>query len=143
MMASLRLNRKDFRILASMRAKEARTLLLDGKQEGAYYLAGYSVECALKACVAKKTKKSEFPPSPEQARQSYYTHDLSVLLKTAGLDQQLEREMQINRALANNWNTVKLWVEASRYQHAGLNGSDLYKAISGRNGVFRWIKRYW
>jgi HEPN domain-containing protein len=32
-------------------------LLEAGLYAGAYYLAGYAVECALKACIAKKTAR--------------------------------------------------------------------------------------
>jgi len=36
-------------------------LLRLGLFDGAYYLAGYAVECALKACIAKGTQRFEFP----------------------------------------------------------------------------------
>jgi HEPN domain-containing protein len=49
--------RKDFKFLADLGAKEAEVLLKSGKQHGAYYLAGYAVECALKACIAKKNQE--------------------------------------------------------------------------------------
>lgn len=133
---------RDFKALSRLRAKEARALLRSGNQQGAYYLAGYAVECALKACIASKTKRSEFPPSPKDA-QDFYTHDLSVLLKAADLHLKLDKDMNLNRALAVNWNTVKLWNEKCRYSCSGLNGKDLYKAIRGKNGVLRWIKQHW
>jgi len=44
-----------------MRLKDAEVLLQKGRNEAAYYLAGYAVECALKACIAKQTKRHEFP----------------------------------------------------------------------------------
>ena len=50
------LTRSDFQQLADVRAAEAAALLAAGRWDGAYYLAGYAVECALKACVAKLTK---------------------------------------------------------------------------------------
>jgi hypothetical protein len=40
--------RADFQKLADMRIKEAGILLAAGEFDGAYYLAGYAVECALK-----------------------------------------------------------------------------------------------
>ena len=43
----------DLQDLAELRIKEARILLDAGSYPGAFYLAGYSVECALKACIAK------------------------------------------------------------------------------------------
>src|SRR5690242_7885063 len=50
-------NCTDFKKLAEIRMAEARTLLKARHYDGAYYLAGYAVECALKACIAKRTKK--------------------------------------------------------------------------------------
>src|SRR5919106_3680906 len=32
-----------------------------GEPSGAYYLAGYAVECGLKACIAKQVRRHEFP----------------------------------------------------------------------------------
>jgi HEPN domain-containing protein len=43
------LNRRDFQELALVRLNEAKVLLDAGHFDGAYYLAGYAVECALKA----------------------------------------------------------------------------------------------
>ena len=55
------MDRKDFQELSRVRLKEATALLRLGLFDGAYYLAGYSVECALKACIAKGTQRFEFP----------------------------------------------------------------------------------
>jgi hypothetical protein len=48
------------------------------------YLAGYAVECALKACITKKTKRHDFPPNIK-AIGEYYTHELEKLVKGAEL----------------------------------------------------------
>ena len=55
------MTRNDFQRLALLRVKESRALLQRGFYKGAYYLSGYAVECALKACIAKKTQRHEFP----------------------------------------------------------------------------------
>jgi len=47
------MNRKGLQDLAIVRLKEAKALLDQGFHDGAYYLCGYAVECALKACIAK------------------------------------------------------------------------------------------
>jgi HEPN domain-containing protein len=44
------MNRDDFQQLADVRIAEAAVLLAQGNYDGAYYLAGYAVECGLKAC---------------------------------------------------------------------------------------------
>jgi HEPN domain-containing protein len=53
--------RKDLQALANARLRDAEILLKNRRFDGAYYLAGYAVECAIKACVAKKTQRYDFP----------------------------------------------------------------------------------
>jgi len=53
--------RRNLRKLAETRLKEAQILYDNRFWSGSYYLAGYSIECALKACIAKQTRKSQFP----------------------------------------------------------------------------------
>ena len=43
-----KLNAEDFRKLAEIRLSEAQALLDNRKFDGAFYLAGYAVECGLK-----------------------------------------------------------------------------------------------
>jgi hypothetical protein len=57
----VRRTRRDFQVLAEMRAQEAGVLAKNGNEEGAYYLGGIAIECALKACIAKRTKRHDFP----------------------------------------------------------------------------------
>jgi hypothetical protein len=47
--------------LAKERVAEAKILLAARKWSGAYYLVGYAVEFALKACIAKRVKAEDFP----------------------------------------------------------------------------------
>jgi len=55
------MNRLTLQRLSRLRLKEARVLLREGMYPGAYYMAGYVVECALKACIAKQTSRHDFP----------------------------------------------------------------------------------
>jgi len=134
--------RRDFRILAELRAEEARVLLRSRRQLGAYYLAGYAVECALKACIAKQRKRFEFPPK-RSIVERMYSHNLDSLLDAADLKAQLEKEIAANPDFAANWNTVKDWTSESRYETSGLNGKELYNAVTGPNGVLPWIRLRW
>ena len=54
------MNKSDFENLANIRIIEAEVLLYSGNYPGEYYLAGYAVECALKACIAKQVKHMIF-----------------------------------------------------------------------------------
>jgi hypothetical protein len=134
--------RKDFRTLAQLRADEARILLKNRRQLGAYYLAGYAVECALKACIAKQRKRFELPPK-RRSVERMYSHDLEILLEIAGLRTQLDKEIETNGDFAANWDTVKDWTAESRYKTSGLNAKDLYNAVTGPNGVLPWIRLRW
>lgn len=136
------LTRKDFQRLAELRAKEAGSLLRSRNPVGSYYLGGYAIECALKACIAKMARRHEFPLKADFVRR-LYTHNLEELLKLAELDRELESDMQANTALARNWGVVKNWNEGSRYKISGLNGKDLHTAIVGPDGVLSWIRQRW
>ena len=88
------MNRIDFQRISKLRVKEAKTLLDKGFYSGAYYLLGYSVECALKACIAKKIKRHDFPELKFVNKS--YTHNLEQLLNVSGLTLELEKQMKNN-----------------------------------------------
>jgi HEPN domain-containing protein len=137
------MTRSDFQRLTRLRLREARFLLASGNNEGAYYLAGLAVECALKAAVARKTQRHDFPPDPKFLRDSVYVHSLNKLLVAAGLESVLDIAAGSNPGLRANWAVVKDWTIDSRYLTTGLNGGELYRAVTGRNGVMRWLRQYW
>jgi hypothetical protein len=135
--------RKDFQRLAQLCATEAVLLAKNGRDHGAYYLGGLAIECALKACVAKKTRKHDFPHDTKYAGR-VYSHDLNELLKLAELDAHLDRDMKTNARLAANWGIVKVWRVDSRYETTGLAGRDMVTAVKApADGVLQWIKLYW
>jgi hypothetical protein len=51
--------------------------------DGAYYLAGFAVECALKACIAKQTLRHEFPDKKRAVESS--SDELLPLVRLAGV----------------------------------------------------------
>lgn len=138
------MNRKDFQELAEVRLDEANALRDRGKWDGAYYLAGFSIECALKACLAKKTVEHEFPPDRKYVDKCY-VHDLPALLNHAGLQAELKAEATRSSNIASNWATVQAWTIESRYRRTTENQAcELIDAISDPSeGIFQWIKRHW
>lgn len=106
------MNRSEFQTLAEVRITEAKALLAAQLWDGAYYLAGYAVECALKACIARLTRAEEFPPRESK---DYYTHDFNVLLKTAGLKAARDVEALANPRFDTFWKTAVKWNEQTRY----------------------------
>ena len=136
------LTRKHFQLLAQLRADEAAVLVRNRKKMGAFYLGGLAIECALKACIAKKTRRYEFPRDRKYV-DKVYSQDLSELLKLAGLNDQLDQDLKSNRNLATNWGVVKSWNIDSRYEASGLKGSDMNVAVNSADGVLQWIKLRW
>jgi HEPN domain-containing protein len=136
-------NRSDLQKLALIRLDEAETLLKAGKYDGAYYLGGYVVECALKACIAKRTKRHEFPDK-KLANQSW-THDLDTLVKAAQLDDPLDAARKSDPVFAENRATVKEWSEEARYRRkTRLDVRELLAAITDDDhGILPWLKTRW
>lgn len=88
----------------------------------------------MKACIAKNTRRHDFPPSPNAVK-DIYTHNLVKLLGVARLQAALDADMRVNGSLNKNSAVVKDWDINSRYLTKGLNAQDLYRAVAGRNGV--------
>jgi HEPN domain-containing protein len=138
------MNRADLQHLAELRLKEAGVLLDASCFEGAYYLAGYAIECAIKACFARKTEQYDFPSI--KAVNQVYSHDPTKLISAAGLEEELAKELKSNLSLNANWAVVKQWSEQQRYAAniAESNAKDLLSAIGDPvNGVFTWLKKLW
>ena len=139
------MNRSDLQQLAEARVLDAEALLNAGRWSGAYYVCGYAVECALKACIAKKTGLYDFPDKTVVERA--YSHDLTRLLDLAGLKLQLKLDTTpaANQALGINWQHVKDWSERVRYQEkTEPQARRLYQAVTdAANGVLIWIKNHW
>jgi len=137
------LNRRKLKELALTRLSDAKLLMKGKRYDGAYYVCGYVVECALKACIAKQTKRSDFPD--KNTVEASYTHSLTKLVGIAGLKPQLDTEAAADRIFEQNWGIVKDWSENSRYQkHAQQEAQALYEAIvDNTHGVLQWIRRHW
>lgn len=136
-------DRRDLQLLARIRLREARALLKAGRSDGAYYLAGYAVECGLKACIAKGTHRYEFPD--KKRVDASHTHNLRELARIANLEQVRLDEAKRNPAFRNNWDLVQEWSEQSRYRRSdAATAHGLLNAIGdGKYGVMAWIKRHW
>ena len=137
------MNRGDFQKLSDLRLQESRILLASGFPGGAYYLAGYAVECALKACIAKGVQRDDFPD--KSLAQESYSHDLVKLVKLADLDSELTNSTGANARLDASWNLTKSWTEKSRYSVWTKNEAEgIIDAVATRSdGVLAWIRRRW
>jgi HEPN domain-containing protein len=137
------MNRQELQKLSEVRFREARSLLGAGFSDGAYYLAGYAVECALKACIAKRTREHDFP-NKKLVNESH-THSLIELLKLSDLTPSLEEAAQTDSSMKNRWTVVRGWSEGSRYERIDLATAEAMVAAIGdeAGGVLPWIKLHW
>lgn len=130
------MDRGQFQEIALNRLQEAKVLLENECYDGAYYLSGYIIECALKACIAKKTREFEFPPNVKTV-QKLYTHNLQSLLD--------ELKIIPPNNVSINWIIVKEWSEQSRYErNTEEKAKAMFLAVTDSDeGVLQWLKRFW
>jgi HEPN domain-containing protein len=136
-------NKSDLEQLAAVRIEEAKVLLDAKKPDGAYYLAGYAVECALKACIAALTRQYDYPD--KGFAQDCYTHKIEDLMKLAEMRTQWNADTAADPDLKSNWQVAANWSETARYSRKTQEDAQaLYNAITdGAHGVFPWVKRHW
>jgi HEPN domain-containing protein len=137
------MNRVDLQEIAERRIRESSALLAAGFPDGAYYLAGYAVECALKACIAKQTREHDFPE--KKLVNESYTHRLKDLLRLAELKTEFETALQQDQLMEANWAIVQDWSEESRYENRTFQqAASLLSAIDDQpGGLLPWIKQRW
>lgn len=147
------MNRAELQQLADDRLRDAEVLLAAGRWSAAYYLAGYAIECGLKACVLAHLEKSSriFEDKKEMTDilNNYFTHDIDKLVKLAELESARGKDIATNPDLSKNWSIVKDWNETSRYRQISAvdmdtNARTFFDAIAANpNGVMLWIKAHW
>jgi hypothetical protein len=136
------MNKMELESLSAIRIKEEEILLTADCFHGAYYLAGYALECTLKACIAKHVEEFDFP---DKKLTNGYTHNLANLVVTAGLKQVLYEQEKHNKEFNLNWAIAVEWSEESRYKFAitEQEAHDLFAAITeDESGILSWLKNY-
>ena len=139
------MNRTDLQLLADVRVADAEALLEAERWAAAYYLLGYAVECALKACVARQFRQDEVPDKTV-VNNFYSHHRLDQLLGISGTKAALESKAVADSAFKVNWNTVRDWNESARYDHSTTEtkARDMLVAVTdSSSGVLPWLKTQW
>jgi HEPN domain-containing protein len=140
------MTRADWQRIAEERAKDAQALITVSQWSGAFYLAGYAVECGLKSCVLRRLSAApELIFLDKRFSEKCWTHDLEDLLALADLVSARDIAVAANSALDTNWQTVKEWNEQDRYRiKTETEARNLVLAVSDiANGVLTWIKGHW
>jgi HEPN domain-containing protein len=139
-------NRLYWQQLAERWLKDAKVLLDNRRWSAAYYLAGYAVECGLKACVlARVVAAPEVIFENRRFSENCWTHSILDLVKLAGLEATRAADAAANPVLEKNWLVVKDWSEKDRYQATPQRkAKKLYAAITDKPyGVMQWIRSRW
>lgn len=134
------LKRADLQAMAEAKLVDANILYHNARYSSAYYLAGYAIEFALKSCISRQMAREVIPDKSFVTR--IYTHQLTELVKLAGLESDLKRQAS---EFEVNWAITKDWSEQSRYEvMQQADAQYLLEAITNEShGVMQWIKRHW
>jgi HEPN domain-containing protein len=138
----------EFWDLAELRLEDAEELLHIKRWACGYYVAGYAVECALKALIVREAERTgavfDDKKAAIQLLDSFFIHDLERLFKAAGLEVDFGMARGANPALNTVWQVVKGWTEASRYeQKTQPEAEALVQAVNDDpDGVMKWIRNH-
>jgi len=139
-------NRDEFRKLSEIRIEDAAALLAASRWSAAYYLSGYALETALKACVISRLeRRPETVFEEKRFSEKCWTHDLQRLKELAELIDEWDDAVDQRPQLQQNWMVAKDWSELSRYRTWGQAEAErLFHAISDRtDGVLQWVQKHW
>ena len=133
----------DLKALSDMRLRDAEVLLSAEQFSAAYYLAGYAVECGLKAVISLSFRANVIPSRKFVA--DIHTHDLGTLVSLAGLKVPLDEARADNPRLDANWAFVSQWKETVRYESIDplVAGRMLTAVGDPVAGVLPWLKTHW
>lgn len=139
------MNRTTLQQLSDERISDARPLLAANQWAGAYYLAGYALECALKSCVLAYIDRTGIIFEDKKYDQNCWTHDIEDLVRQPGLTIERDKAAGTNITLGQHWMIAKDWSEASRYRMSTqLQAEKLIHALTDNaDGVLPWVKNYW
>ena len=131
--------------LAAIRLEEAKLLMRGGQFSGAYYIAGYAIECALKARIAARFRADEIPD--KKMVTDVYTYHLAALMGLSELGTSFDAARQTDPELDRRWSIVKNWSEQARYsiwtEAQALAMIDAMGGNGKTGGLFQWLSARW
>jgi HEPN domain-containing protein len=114
------LDRDELSSIARARLDDADALVSAGRHDGAVYVCGYAVELGLKARICKTLRWEGYPETGKEfeAYRSFKTHDLVVLLRLSGVEE------DVKKSLPFEWSVVAQWNPESRYGPVDSSSED-------------------
>lgn len=144
--------------IAWKRLEEAKVLYRNKMYDGAFYLAGYSVELMLKAKICenwgidnlfnfdeKDFGSKKYNENISIIRRFVGTHSLPILLIISGLKLKFDNEKANNKILLKaNSLIIEKWSEQVRYLPNGNSNSNevknLIDLLKHKKGLLKWIE---
>jgi hypothetical protein len=146
---------QEIEILSWQRLEEAKVLYANQMYDGAFYLAGYSVELMLKSRICTKfTLPNLFDETDiatniiegiSEIRRAVKTHNLFVLLTFAGLREEFDKRVKIDSTFDDiQLNLFERWSEQTRYYSPGtIEQTEIEKILEflddKTGGFLQWI----
>ena len=126
------------------RREDARVLFEQARWRGSMYLAGYAVECLLKARLMRRYDcRTLRDLETELARRrllaadrTVFTHQLEPLLRLTGARDRLSRDAALLRAFG----TVNRWTPAWRYDGRPVGGDEASRFLDAVDQVLHWLR---
>lgn len=154
-------NPVEIKKLAYERLEEAQILCDAEKYNGAFYLAGYSIELILKAKICEQMgvnnlfdfEERQLPHGVSELRKAVKTHDIAVLLIFSGLKEKFKIakrdnvELALFDALLFEGSGRCQWSEQVRYQSVRQDAytvQNLLRILQDNNenrGLLQWIEQ--
>ena len=109
--------------------------------EGAYYLAGYSIELLLKARICKTLQIDNFFDFTLVQRKEFYrvfkSHNIYELALLSGMNEVILL-IEADSLLKKHWSTIIEWTEASRYSIEKTE-SEVIEFLNSIKEIKTWI----
>lgn len=145
----------EIRLLVRLRLDEAQVLVTNGYADGAFYLAGYGIELALKAKIAERlglpwlfdekgTNPADQFTGLGDLRRLLKTHNLFLLLAVSGLKPAYDQKRQTESEFLKYKQLIETWNEGLRYQlPEPVNNVDMQSSLNfltAPTGLLQWIE---
>ena len=129
--------------IASGKLEDAKLLYAHGRFSNAYYLGGYAIEIALKACVTLQIQAETLPDRRFIA--DIYTHEFEKLIGLAGLRAELRSRQNDDVQFQANWGLVNEWKPDTRYDSIDRTSAQLLLMATAdeHHGILPWITTFW
>ena len=124
--------------LRELRLDDAQTLFeteQHSRRNGSIYLAGYAVECALKAKICERRGKTVFDPDAEFKK--FKIHTLKLLAERGGLNDIIGGNATMASALLfldNRWSVVL------RYSNRSISNEEVREFLDKARGFTQWLR---